>query len=48
MARTIYNFTDDEDDRIYIYYRNGVKLYTPCLPIADKRRDEGTEIEILG
>lgn len=36
-----------EDDRLYYYTRNGVIHYTPSLIIADKRKDEGSDIGVV-
>ncbi len=35
---------EEEDDRLYIYFRDGEPKYTPSNAIAFKRKDEGTDV----
>ena len=34
----------EEDDRLYIYIRNGIAHYTPSSAYAFTRKDESTDI----
>jgi|TARA_R100000084_G_scaffold109435_1_gene76708 hypothetical protein len=40
-------YSQEENDELYFYFKDGVEHITPSIDIAIKRRDKDTDIQCL-